>query len=420
MDTPPDQSLNPSPPSAGDTMLLTLSKVYACAMCGILKDVAGIDAVPDMSSAHLGMFESPYTVTVFSPFFGRVSGHFILSLGPSSVATLCRLGKDAMVQPLSRAVRGSVSDVLKEILNVSAGRSLYEFESALGGLSSLPPTTVFGHVDLPDVHTVSIVLSGADEPFICALSLNRASLRIAVDLECAQSKLRSVHESQNQLLRRAVDYPAARFSACYHPLHEAGGDFYDVVDLGAGKYGYFVADMAGHDISAGFLMASVRALVRQNCTPEFTPMESLIAINRVLRGLLREFEYMTACFAVLDRDALMLTVFSLSHPPVLLLPRTGEPWFVDADGSLLGAYDNIEVEPARIKVAQGDRFVLYTDGLVESTAQRVWVSSKNSLLQHGPELLAADLAAVPDILYGKYFGTQSPPTDDVVVLCVEV
>jgi serine phosphatase RsbU (regulator of sigma subunit) len=35
-------------------------------------------------------------------------------------------------------------------------------------------------------------------------------------------------------------------------LEEAGGDFYDVVPLGAGIIGYFVADISGHGVSAAF------------------------------------------------------------------------------------------------------------------------------------------------------------------------
>ena len=55
--------------------------------------------------------------------------------------------------------------------------------------------------------------------------------------------------------------PAASFAAFYEPLQGAGGDFYDVVTVDDDVFGYFVADVSGHGVSAAFRTSGIKALL---------------------------------------------------------------------------------------------------------------------------------------------------------------
>ena len=59
------------------------------------------------------------------------------------------------------------------------------------------------------------------------------------------------------LLTHPADSPEASFAIYYQPLEEAGGDFYDVVPIDAEVYGYFVADVSGHGVTAAFLTSAI-------------------------------------------------------------------------------------------------------------------------------------------------------------------
>ncbi|MGD9100020.1 MAG: SpoIIE family protein phosphatase, partial [Anaerolineae bacterium] len=52
------------------------------------------------------------------------------------------------------------------------------------------------------------------------------------------------------------------FAAHCSPARETGGDFYDFIDLGDGRVGVVVADVAGKSIAAALLMANVRSIWR--------------------------------------------------------------------------------------------------------------------------------------------------------------
>ena len=99
-------------------------------------------------------------------------------------------------------------------------------------------------------------------------------------------KLRQLTEAQESMLPTPEENPQACFSVFYKALEEAGGDFYDILNITDKITGYFVADFSGHDIRTSYLTASVKALLAQNCTPVYSPAESMKMINDVLADTL--------------------------------------------------------------------------------------------------------------------------------------
>ena len=89
-----------------------------------------------------------------------------------------------------------------------------------------------------------------------------------------RARLEQLREAQQAILVRPEDCPEASFAVYYKPLEEAGGDFYDVVRLGTDIFGYFVADISGHGVSAAFLTSAVKALLRQYAGPMFSPEDT--------------------------------------------------------------------------------------------------------------------------------------------------
>ena len=102
-----------------------------------------------------------------------------------------------------------------------------------------------------------------------------ARVRIHLRIGEINRKLVQEHRTQMDALRVAQqailvspeDCPEAAFGVYYRPLEEVGGDFYDVVNIAPGVFGYFVADISGHGVSASFLTAAVKALLRQYASP---------------------------------------------------------------------------------------------------------------------------------------------------------
>jgi sigma-B regulation protein RsbU (phosphoserine phosphatase) len=234
-------------------------------------------------------------------------------------------------------------------------------------------------------------------------------------------KLRQVTQAQNAMLPRPEDFSDAGFSVFYRPLEEAGGDFYDILNISNQITGYFLADSSGHDIGTSYMTASVKALLAQNCTVVYSPIESMRMINDVLVEILPSDKYLTACYMHLNRDTRVITLVNAGHPPVIYMPKGKKPFFIKTQGDILGMFADATFGIKKIAVNQGDRFFIYSDGLVESSEKKIsWVAGMKRLLSIFEGVGNMDLSDVPHILISRLFRSDPMPDDDIVLLCIEV
>ena len=76
-------------------------------------------------------------------------------------------------------------------------------------------------------------------------------------------------------------------------------------------------------MSAAFLTSAVKALLRQYAGPMFSPEDTMRGVDSVMGQMLGEEQYLTACYARLNRQTRRLTVVSAGHPPLILVSRAG-------------------------------------------------------------------------------------------------
>jgi sigma-B regulation protein RsbU (phosphoserine phosphatase) len=240
-------------------------------------------------------------------------------------------------------------------------------------------------------------------------------------IQSQAGKLRQVTEAQAAMLPQPDEFPGARFGVYYKALEAAGGDFYDILNISENITGYFVADSSGHDIETSYMTASVKALLAQNCTPVYSPLESMKMINDVLVEILPPGKYLTACYMHINRSTMQATIIQAGHPPVVCLPVKGEPYLVLTEGDILGMFPDAGFGKVSVNISRGDRFFIYSDGLVESADNKVtWTSGADSLLPVYNSLRQVPFKDVPEAMISQLFGNGCHPEDDVVLLCVEV
>lgn len=234
-------------------------------------------------------------------------------------------------------------------------------------------------------------------------------------------KLKQITEAQTAMLPTPEQNPQAKFGVYYRALEEAGGDFYDILNISENITGYFVADFSGHDIRTSYMTASVKALLAQNCTPVYSPAESMKMINDVLVEILSDGKYLTACYLHLNRTTRKLTIINAGHPPVVCIQKDGDPYLIKSHGDILGMFKDPHFGITTIDVQEGNKFFLYSDGLVESAENKVtWASGADSLLPAYQKIADVPFERAPVDLVRSLFGETDVPEDDIVVLCIEV
>jgi phosphoserine phosphatase RsbU/P len=255
----------------------------------------------------------------------------------------------------------------------------------------------------------------------------RARVRVHVRLAIANGELvaaraeslRQIAQAQRSLLVEPRDLPDARFSVYYRSLHEAGGDFYDVVHVAEDIYFYLMVDVAGHDVGTSYVTPGVKVLLKQCATPAYSVPESIAFINGVLSKTLLEENYLTAFALRVNRRAGKAVFLAAGHPPALFIPKEGPIIFAACENPCIGMMEDSSYVSESFDVAPGDRFILYTDGLVELGAgKQAWIKSQERLPPAAEKLRGLPLSELPAAIVAAMGADE--PDDDVAVMVVEV
>lgn len=146
------------------------------------------------------------------------------------------------------------------------------------------------------------------------------------------------------------------------PSGEVGGDLVDVAGDGQSWTGY-VADVSGHGISAGLLMAMFKTAVRTRVNDASTT-ELLAEVHRALYPL--KTPNMFATVGVLQWTGRILNLTLAGHLPLLhYVQFCGEVREYPALDLPLGILPHQTFRSTEVVCQTGDIFVLLTDGLTE-------------------------------------------------------
>src|SRR5690349_24236323 len=115
---------------------------------------------------------------------------------------------------------------------------------------------------------------------------------------------------------------AARYHTASPPL-QVGGDWYDVVSLGANRVALIVGDCVGHGLAAATVMGQLRSACRALLLEKSSPSAVLAGLDR-FAARLPGARCTTAFAAVLTLASGELVFSSAGHPPPVLAMADGK------------------------------------------------------------------------------------------------
>ncbi|MER7535293.1 SpoIIE family protein phosphatase [Streptomyces sp. NPDC097704] len=224
---------------------------------------------------------------------------------------------------------------------------------------------------------------------------------------------------QRSLLPQELEQPDdLRIAATYQPgVADAavGGDWYDVITLGAGRTALVIGDVMGRGVRAAAVMGQLRTAVRAYARLDLPPHEVL----QLLDGLAAEIDasqIATCVYAIHDPNEGKLVYASAGHLPILVRDEDGTVRRAeDPTGPPLGTGGWLHTSGS-IALPPGSTAVLYTDGLVERRREDI---------DEGVEALAralAGAAGTPQVVCDRLLralGVTAEHDDDVAVLVVQ-
>ena len=235
-------------------------------------------------------------------------------------------------------------------------------------------------------------------------------------------ELQLAREIQQSLLPREMPaVPGLRIQGAYLPMSAVAGDFYDVVRRDADRVVLIVADVSGHGVPAALIASMVKVAFAAEVERYDRPGDLLAGINRALTGTF-ERAYVTACCMAIDRGRETIAYAAAGHPPSLLRRRDGGIERLEEGGVALALLPVAAYATADVPFREGDRLLIFTDGLLEATRPGGEEFFGDAELERvaaaaGP---ADDLSQAVLQAYRAWIGPGTPLSDDVTLVAVDV
>ncbi len=182
-------------------------------------------------------------------------------------------------------------------------------------------------------------------------------------------RIERIAATQHMILPSPASFPFARFAVSFKQIQGAGGDFYDVIPVGDFLVDYVIADASGHDLEASLWTTAMKTLLHEHARPLYDPSEILLAINNSLCSVMPEGLFFTVLYARLNRQTGRLTLVNGGHPPAICL-KGNTATVVRQTGDVIGSFSDASFETTEMFLEKGDRFALYTDGLLGNGRER--------------------------------------------------
>jgi phosphoserine phosphatase RsbU/P len=279
-----------------------------------------------------------------------------------------------------------------------------------------------------DSHKPSSAFTDTDREVLRTLANEAATvIENARLFAAARAKARLDHEMeiaseiQRQLLPRSLpNLPSLAVAGSTLSCLSVGGDCFDVIELGGGRFGFFVGDVAGKGISAALLATLLQGVFFTTAAMDIALPGIFSRVNQYLCERSGEDRYATVFYGVLDKLGRFEYV-NAGHVPPLLLKKNGG---LDGLGSAnfpVGMFSEAEYQSSRVQLEPGDYLVIYTDGVSEAA------NPQNELFEESRlrAILEAFKGNTVDELTEsvregvKNFVSGAPQSDDITILAIQ-
>jgi hypothetical protein len=196
---------------------------------------------------------------------------------------------------------------------------------------------------------------------VVSVSESRRHVRLELEKAALDTELAAAHEIQGLMVPEELPpTPGYIIESIYRPAAQVGGDFFQVIPLGADQTLVVVGDVSGKGLSAAMIVSMLIGMLHTISRISQGPAQILTELNSLL------FEHkhrgFVTCLAIRLDPSGRVAVANAGHLP---------PWLNGVEiafaGSLpLSLLASLAPEEITLQMRHGDRITLITDGVVEA------------------------------------------------------
>lgn len=201
--------------------------------------------------------------------------------------------------------------------------------------------------------------------------LNEKQVRLNVDLKAAA-------EIQQTLLPNLLpEIDCLDFAWEFKPCEQVGGDIFNVFQLDDENIALYMLDVSGHGVPSAMVTVSVAQMLQQQNggirkhKNESNSYKGYLSPEEVLRSLDREYplsrfgKFFSIIYMIINIREGEVVYCNAGHPPSIILHNDGKFDMLDKGGTLIGMNEPVPFEECKHKLCDGDKIILYTDGVLE-------------------------------------------------------
>ena len=275
---------------------------------------------------------------------------------------------------------------MDEILGEASGVRAVQHASALG-------MWIARHTDLNSGFVVPIATKQACEGVRFALLVLRSPLdapfdfldeeflndvsgeigRIAFSERIHASEAQIAHALQVGLRNEMPQVNGISTASLYLSATESavvGGDFFDLHELGEGRFVVVMGDVSGKGVEAAVVASMAKTGLAAYVWEKTEPDEMVSALNSLFLNFSRAETFATMCVVLVDLPSRSAKYCSAGHPPAMLVhaPDSANPSLelLATQSPVVGAFEGMRYISGSFTFELGDVLFLYTDGTTEA------------------------------------------------------
>jgi sigma-B regulation protein RsbU (phosphoserine phosphatase) len=267
--------------------------------------------------------------------------------------------------------------------------------------------------------------------------------------ERLENELAIAQEVQNQLFpRSATGLASLELNGICRPARTVSGDYYDFIPFGNEQLVLAVGDISGKGISAALLMATIHSAVRAyefgrvaqplelaaagsmapgqsyadsspgSDSSNHSTAEVMWLLNRHLYRSTPMEKYATMFLGLYDGRSRTLSYSNAGHLPPLLLDARGNVRRLEHGGTVIGLFEDVRYDEARVEMHPGEIFVAFSDGITEPENEFGEFGEERliELIQENHDLPLARISEIVTTAVQDWIGGAEQPDDVTLVL----
>jgi serine phosphatase RsbU (regulator of sigma subunit) len=179
-------------------------------------------------------------------------------------------------------------------------------------------------------------------------------------------ELRLAANLQRGLLPPPFKHPRLELAREFMPFREIGGDYYDLVELGAGRLALAIGDVMGKGVPAALLSANLRTTLRSQLQDGSVAADEVVArVNQLFWQVTPKGRFASFFLAILDLERSRVEYVNAGHPCPFVVRRDGDVTDLASEGTALGLLEHARYERHELELEPEDLLVFYSDGVTE-------------------------------------------------------